>query len=177
MSNKYKLLRDLPDAQKGTIYVINKNGDMYTPAGEVSRSWSKERVESYSDWWEEVNDRIEVIRYWYERDIDGGGAVWSLSTNKQFQADKFPAIRQAIERVLNGDDEIVGYKTGKKVEATYNKSTGVITFHDTYTQEELDKAMESAFNAARMIKPLEFNNQVFPTFQDYLTSINNTTTG
>jgi len=40
-----------------------------------------------------------------------------------------------------------------------------------YTEEQMDKAIEDAFKSARLVKPLPFEHQVYPTFQDYIKSL------
>lgn len=164
MSNKrYKLLKDLPDCNAGNeVKYDDKAKEYYAETIGGSRIYFQEpTVELQPDWFEEVKpERIEVT-------IDKGtfGTALFIKCSNEIPEDKFSAIKKAIESVLN-DVQTMG------IQDEYNGSR-------IYSEAELNKAREEAFNAARETKPvrtISFLNQVrehlmYLTFQDYLNSI------
>jgi hypothetical protein len=76
----------------------------------------------------------------------------------------FPAIKSAIENLFNGGGTMYeGYQSCLE------------KLSNSYTQSEIDKAREDAFNAARNSTGGLWNDQTkiytHETFQDYLNSI------
>jgi hypothetical protein len=88
-------------------------------------------------------DRIEVFAFASYTDCKNGTFAHTYTTNKLFNASKLPAIKQAIERVLNDDGWNFVFK---KDAENYLKAK-------YYTQEQVDKMMEDiagvAWSAAR----------------------------
>ena len=104
MTKKYKLLKDLPDAKAGAIFVHNYSYNRYYLDGNILGSyWDKEFVEDNPTWFQEVlpvsepvKERIKVgIRY----HCYGGELV--IDANKIISEEYFPAIKKSIESALN----------------------------------------------------------------------------
>lgn len=120
-TKKYKLLRDLPDAKAGTIFTFDGDDsyDYKSAQYEDGKSWYKNVVvENNPDWFElipipskEVQERIIVgdVTQWNMTDVLNGGRYLKVDISdypKHWQ-EKIPAIKQAIEAVLN-EDTVVG---------------------------------------------------------------------
>src|SRR5687767_13592234 len=136
MSKKYKLLKDLPNAKAGAVYKITDSGTDYICYDLMGkRSWDvsypREYIENNPEWFELINDRIEVKDFFFECHNKYNGGDYVVVLNSIIPEDKKQLIKQAIERVLNGDDECV--------------------FDIEKINAQVDKlqAMEYAFNAAR----------------------------
>lgn len=187
MSKKYRLLKDLPYIKSGVEYVSadgfngvydrcsyvpNKMGMMHERFA-IHIDW----IENNPEWFEEIKeeqpksnkDRIEVNGFY-----ESGGFLSNVSgeshTDYRFNTmypipkEKFPLIKQAIEGVLNNDDNSLPlYYNGKRV----------------YTDKELTQAMEDSFNAARIydvnsLSPFDQKPYaLYQTFQSYLNSLSN----
>jgi len=181
MSKRYRLLKDLPDVNEGAIaewdasanaYKMEKTGAWVSPH---RYHWlSKGTVEQSPEWFELINDRIEVLGFSFDKEPYNNkwGNVIKVHVPYTFKYElesnkiKLELIKQAIERVLNGDDNIF-------LSQDVVRQLGV-----QYTQEQLDKSMEDAFNAARergVTSPGMDRGyrQIYDNFQHYLTSINN----
>lgn len=129
MSNKkYKLLKDLPYAKKGAIYNVDNNGN-YVTMDVIDNpiinhdTLHKHTVENNPEWFELITEpSIQPERI----EIDLFQDVWSERSHKisdkgifheyrlLFYADnnpkeKIPAIKQAIENVLNDTVEDKGF--------------------------------------------------------------------
>ena len=123
---KYRLLRDLPDSLVGDIYIWNESQKAYYKNGNVLDSyWQREEVENLSEWFEPVPEhqpkRIEV-------EVFGGrmkGADLTIRLHSHediFPEYKFPAIKEAIERVLN--------------------DTGISYWAESYRDDNKDKILD-----------------------------------
>lgn len=172
MSNKkYKLLRDLPDADAGTVLTFTDEGDsegyLYPEKFGRGNIWCrKDTVEQNPTWFQEVKpEKIEVM-VWnvHERNQYGENYHYAVPLGYEIPKDKFHSIKKAIEFVLN-DQEIRG------VQDEYNGSR-------LYSESELNKARELAFNAAREGKAFSVyesqllsKNVIYKTFEDYLKSL------
>jgi len=104
MNRKYRLLKPLPDSNIGDIYIWNKSEKAYYKDGNVLGSyWTSEHVENNPEWFEEVTDteRTEVIKIEYlAKDIIGKKHI-DIKLSSCIYEDQFPAIKKAIEKVLN----------------------------------------------------------------------------
>lgn len=179
MTKKYKLLKPLPDgARIGDEYVKGEyryyNKRMHEEAKGVIESvdWETWQVENNPDWFSEVKEqeRIEVSFGYVSGEYEYSRVFFS---NKRIEDEKFPAIKQAIEFVLNNEPTDV--KIGD-----YTFKFQAVPAPTIYTQQQLDKAIEDAFAAARSgdIIPPELGSRMafgfkhtYPLFRDYLNSI------
>jgi len=172
MSNKkYRLLKDLPDVLAGAVFELGKGLDAYylTSDKTITRyncyCYPKEWVENKPDWFSEVkSDRIEVKDLHRYGGYSGGPEVLYKFTLSR-EVDSLPLIKSAIEFVLNNEpnDVDIGGYTFKFLQVPTDKK---------YSQEQYDKAIEDAFNAARLERPLPFNHTVYKSAKDYLNHIN-----
>ena len=99
-------------------------------------------------------ERIGVVLGKTDRDL----YLESMWTSRPIPEDKFPAIKSAIDKILNDESFVI------------------TTSPNLFTQEALDSAIENAFNAARKawtssIKQPFDGEYVHPTFADYLSSL------
>jgi hypothetical protein len=107
----YILQKDLPDAKAGDEYELR--GDTYRPlTAEQSsspvietNSYFKWQVENNPEWFkkkEEPKERVEVSTFHkVARVPEHEDYLYAFYTNKKFDKELFPAIKQAIEAVLN----------------------------------------------------------------------------
>jgi len=170
MSKKYRLKKDI-----STFDVQAKAGcigyEMIDPLDRGShldpKVWfdggrfyyMQSTIKKWPEWFEEVTDteRIEVRiipNEYYAEDKWYGWYV--LETPKAIPRDKLSAIKEAIEKVINQQP------TEERIEPKY-----IVNGEKLYTQSDLDKARENAFNAGRMAVHTGVN-----TSKDYLNSIN-----
>ena len=107
---QYRLLKDLPDADAGTIFTSdNKGAYDYLSKGTKLPSWyDGEYVENNFSWFEEVNtvekvEQIEVTKITSTRttDYDGFEACINVYFNTWPDRNKYEEIKKAIEQVLN----------------------------------------------------------------------------
>lgn len=164
----YRLLKDTIN-QIGIIPAgmeLEENGQLYCDK-KSGTYFHKELVEENPEWFELVTTkRIEVkeiIRI--SKGYNGFNAV-KITTNAGISIDKLPLIKQAIESVLNDDDN---FFLGMDV----LRNLGL-----KYTEQQLLEAEEKAFNAARL---LDFGGKVegymgrgltYNTFSDYKNQTN-----
>ena len=111
-------------------------------------------------WDEEVKEpnRIEVKEIRYRGNVQDGYDV-KVYTNKLIPIDKWKLAQQSLEQVLNDEGFLI--PKGHYMDE-YLKSF--------YTQEQVNKMMEDAFNAARerrIFVPINPPPEKYPTFQDY----------
>lgn len=95
---------------------------------------------------EEVKEeKITVTEFYFECHT-GNGRDYVLSTNLPIPEEKFPEIKKVVEFVLNDKpkDELVFAAPNRK-----------------YTQLEVDKIMEDAFNAGRELATPYFGSGFF----------------
>lgn len=238
MSN-YRLLKPMPGASAGMIFAP-LDGDLINTiyrevSGRFRADYPKEYIENNPEWFEKVSDRIEVdagiFNGFYPKRTWPKG-MYYFGTSEFITPEKFPAIKQAIEAVLNDEDRIpysdndrvekllaiadllsrCWFFGGMKVETanerviygllgdlklfpTTEESISVRNKWNKYfeaypwptehppsnkkfTQQDIDKAREDAFNAGRAgatftayEAKIFSQNCLYKTFQDYLNSI------
>ena len=178
MTKRYKLLKDLPDSKPGDIYIWNDSQKAYYKDGNVLDSyWGKESVENNPTWFQEIKEpeKIEVKNIF---DMDGSYTPRCpriiIETNYQVTRDKFPAIKQAIEFCLNNEPTDVNF-------GGYTFKFHEVHTDKIYTQQQMDEAIEKAFEAARemnipsptdmMRLAVKYKYVKHPTLQDYLSSL------
>lgn len=176
MSNKvYILQKELPDSKPGDKYIWNESMKAYFKNGDVQDSnWQSSNVENNPEWFKEDKpERIAVNDIGY-KDENKHGIWYTFSTSERIDPMKYDAIKIAIEFVINGGKQIYFYAADNNdINIANCKIKGPI-----YTQEQIDKAREDAFNMARekadpLPEPPRIGNYFkYPTFQDYLNSIN-----
>jgi len=112
-TKRYRLLKDLPDAKAGTELISDGQGnyDYKTPTD--SGWYNEEYVENNPTWFEliepskEVQERIEVKigkENWqgeWLANFSREQRCHLFFSSKEISEDKFPAIKQAIECILN----------------------------------------------------------------------------
>lgn len=130
----------------------------------------------------ESKERIDVSRVF----LSCGGQVngkdewfgYQFNVLKSIPSEKFPLIKQAIERVLN-NEPVYDLTNGGNVILSYED------YKKLFTKQQLDEARILAFNAAREKKEIGdwtwdtvagtkikyWDSQKYPTLQDYLKSL------
>jgi len=119
MSNtpkRYKLLKPLPNLTDKVDFLYDEESGMYKSVGcdytGKYTYYSKEVIiDSLGDWFEEVlpeqPERIEVGNVWLNedrtKDYKLGWYAYGFNINVSIHPQQFPAIKQAIEQVLNND--------------------------------------------------------------------------
>lgn len=109
MTKKYKLLKDLPDAKAGAIFVHNYSYNRYYLDGNILGSyWDKEFVEDNPTWFQEVLPVSEPVKDRIKVEIDGKYYIQygeyhaiHFKSNHDFPNNKMETIRVAIEDILN----------------------------------------------------------------------------
>lgn len=93
MFKKYKLLKEWPDAKVGDVYQWNGQG--YSNQNRTAMVISKNYVEKYSEWFEEILEKVVITGFlkWGANDI-------ILYGNSPLYI-HFEKIKKAIESVLN----------------------------------------------------------------------------
>jgi hypothetical protein len=192
---RYRLKKDLPVTKAGAIFVYNEENDFYeidgakpitTKTGNIFFGYPTCVVE-LSDWFEPIEEvkgkeRIEVtkISYTHIDDYDSKEAWIKATLSRHPDANKLRLIKEAIEFTLNNDPDEV--KIG---DHTFKFQSGPL--EKTYTQEQLNQAIQEAFHAARVVvgtnmgtplgkleqKVFEWFNTLtmFPDLSDYLSSL------
>lgn len=119
MFKKYKLLKEWPDAKVGDVYQWNGQG--YSNQTRTAMVISKNYVEKYSEWFEEILEKVVITGFlkWGANDI-------ILYGNSPLYI-HFEKIKKAIENVLNDAREVP------------------LQSEKLYTEEELLEAEEKAF--------------------------------
>lgn len=165
MTKRYKLLKDLPDYNAGEIFEYSEDGYYraltYCDDG-VKGAWPPKYVENNPTWFQEIKEpvRIEVTRIYDLNNVYQPQCVRTgFETSAPIPGDKFPAIKQAIEKVLNEE--------GKTTMGDLRNHYGIpklSTSMTMYTQEQLNEEIGKAFYAGRY-------GPKSKSFQDYLSSL------
>lgn len=148
MSKKYRLLKDLPEAKAGDIYVNQGNSDRYQNEYTLTQkspviehnSYFKWQVENNPEWFEEVKDkqvRITVKDFYFIQEDNHGYCYYNIKVDRLLSPTQdVPVIKKAIDYCLNDlvPGEIITIET-------FNKKK--------YSQQQMDEAITNAFNAAR----------------------------
>lgn len=105
MSKKYKILKEIshPTFTVPIGSIFEKKGDGIDNAY-VFNGWMvfhPSDVEGNKEWFEEVIDRIEVVDIYATAEGDRLRVLF----NKEIRHEKIKAIKQAIEKVLNDEDD------------------------------------------------------------------------
>ena len=113
----------------------------------------------------------------------------SLKDGQVYDEEKFPAIKSAIEQVLNDEAEKHIVRIDFSLWDSWQKSVDILrsvlipkgvkpdhNLHYNFTQSDLDRARELAYNAARGISATfeNPNSNIFrySTFEDYKKTLN-----
>ena len=178
---RYRLLKDLPRTKAGAIVEANTYGIpvtaeqvkhsnwplFYSEGGSMMNEFIPISYLSNPEWFSPVPEheqpsRVEVrdigIDNYFYMGEDTGHYVFSLS--QPISKDKFPAIKKAIEDVLN--DSLL-----KQPDISMGMSEPYIQL----TKEQLDGMIENVFNAARKLKPqygkVADGFHQYPRFENY----------
>ena len=110
MTKKYKLLKELPGVPYGAIYTQENDDPNFfnTDGKSYYDRVSRYLIEGNPDWFSEIKEqeRIEVQDFWFEYSPIIDGFKYCLNVSKSIPKEKFPAIKQAIEDVLNQEQEM-----------------------------------------------------------------------
>ena len=122
MTKRYKLLKDLPGQKAGTVYVQHKaSANRYYPEKEYENGSLIQDSQSIygllasdmqsKEWFDPLPDGIEILDFYLgSSNYDNNTnliqcAFYSLKTNILIPKEKLPAIRNAIEFILNNDQQ------------------------------------------------------------------------
>jgi len=108
MTKKYKLRKDTPDEKAGAIFEVPKFGRENWYISKNNSCFHAASVEGNAEWFEEVKEqeRIEVTVYANETKKEYGKWFYTYFTDNEIPIDKFGYIKQAIEDVLNQEQEM-----------------------------------------------------------------------
>lgn len=184
----YVLLKDLPNVNSGASLFITKDGnyecsDKYEGIARFQRTV----VENHPEWFgliayaatspqpkPEQPKRIEVT-FSKNRGIAISRPLgeYSVRSSNQIPEEKFPAIKEAIERVLNDrvtDDSYEGVDREELIRIIYYWRNNNQGNYDRWKESnyKLREAEEKAFNAGRELRPLADQLFVHPDYQHYL---------
>jgi len=179
MSNKkYRLLKDLPGLKSGSElrWSNNTGGYMYYDMAYNQRqrnyeddmrdTFKRELVENNPDWFQEVvePERIFVTQMYDLNNVYQTQCVRTgFETSAPIPEDKFPAIKQAIEKAINQPE--FPTEEIKALTSLYRDMTDHIR-QQKYTEADIYKARREGFEAARM-------NDIptYATIEDYEKSL------
>jgi hypothetical protein len=173
MSNKrYRLLKDLPDCRINTVGELDDDGKYYVfkksrPSIHPDWHYPKETVEKNPDFFEEVvePERVDVTKIetagfsdygnWYKFHIAAApGKPWPF-----IEPNQFPAIKQAIEQVLNNEVGLLGVTVlspnqPKYTEADLDKARreGVSNGETMYSLEDVRKALHGEWGTGNAVE-------------------------
>jgi len=176
MSKKYRLLKDwlyyhgtqissctygkglglVQSSENKNYYIIEASGGTMVPAS---------IVESNSNWFELIEEVKEPERLEVEFLGDG-----TIMCNQLIPVDKFPAVKEAIEFVLNNEPTDVKF-------GDYTFKFQSVGVEAKFTQSDIDNARKEGFEAARKtdVNSLSSFDQkpywLYATFQIYLNHI------
>lgn len=174
MNSKYELLKDLPGFNAGSIINWNPGYDRYVMLPENFKNhnegiyFTQEQMNANPTWFKKLPDRIEVAHFAYENMTN---YYWFVTKDlKRIPLEKYPLIRQAIERVLNDEECEWQTKPMKDEEITCPPMKVYVSGIEYIHPKELDKVMEDAFNAARKTNTSDYMYN-YPTFESYIKSI------
>lgn len=150
MPTKYKLLKDLPDAQAGTIYEEDRNG-WYRPLNDsnIQRTWHPAHVKE-SEWFEPIPDRIVISDLRLNIKPNGrNDRYYQFNASRCLEESSNTAIIAAIESIVNNDPQ------DKK-----------------YSEMDVISAWENGFlNAKRMFVDKVSRDAMIESGHDYIKSI------
>lgn len=125
-------------------WITEKRNHKYFSTKEAANAYVKSQKPKQQD-----KERIYVSELvdFTVPDRDKGGRAYCFSTTKQIPEEKYPAIKSAVESILNNDmDELD--KLSKKYGWEFKQA---LASDKKYTQEEVDTLRRIAFEAARVI--------------------------
>lgn len=197
MTKRYKLLKEHPYAEIHSIWYetewgtyrtthMNKNACL---AHIRDASAPKDFVEKATSWFQEIKEPERIGVKYFCRSEDVGWFEYRFGLSNVMPKEKAPAIKQAIENVLNEGEDVVTIKFSKP--DTIRKCIVILVdtllqygFTDDrydnsypkYTQEQLNEEIEKAFYAGRKILTGQMTGFYgtglkYKTFQDYLSSL------
>jgi len=161
-TKRYRLLKDLPDAEIGREFVYNKTYNKYFLDGNVLGSnWDTEWVENNPTWFTEVlpvsepvTEKIKVGKMCCIVGGEGYGEMkWDLrfKTNKHIHYDKAMKLCNALESALN-DTVVEDRFDGKRASFYAMDEVGQWAAADKeLTKEKIDELMKEFHN-----QPLQF---------------------
>lgn len=162
---KYRLLKDCLDSKQGDTFSYDKENDCYyndNRDGSHIDYLSPKILENNPDWFEEVLPVSEPVPERITVELDGndtdepyqvlGKGYYEFRTSKEIPEDKFPAIKQAIESVINNDFRV-------HIDGTWSIHS---EWQKTFTQSEVDAIRCDTWDAARMRDDGTWSNQLFP---------------
>lgn len=115
----------------------------------------KNAIEDHPDFFELINERIEVTDMQYYGDKYMDENKWSYLFNLNISAipsEKYNAVKQAIEKVLNDEAD----------SNIFLKQDALNSLGIMYTQEEVNNAIVDAFNASRDVFPTAVGRIEYP---------------
>lgn len=157
---RYRLLKDTPDNKAGDVFTLD--GDRYYPSPEnipviEKNSYFKWQVEGNTEWFQEIvepeRNEVLLISKW---NVTEWGNAYSIKTTQPIPEDKFPAIRSAIENVLNGTSTL--YDCHQEALEEMSKM---------YSASQLEEAEKIAFKAGREHRIREYGKWEWATFKDW----------
>jgi len=174
MSNKkYRLLKDITspnlvkagtESEYSKGWYLFKYSTAHNPFG-LGPNFMVTCPEDFPDWFQEVvePERVEVQVFPIGgTDCKNGMYTYPFFVSERIKEDKFPAIKQAIEAVLNNDAKVY-WATIDKLELTERR----------YTEADIDKARREGFDASRKQNKLSaFYSPFYQTYEDYKKSLN-----
>lgn len=198
MSKKYRLKQNLPDVCAGGVFKLSADGMAYflssekTGTGLNCYAYPVEFVENNTEWFEEIKEpeRITVLGLYNTGeakpiDSDRFYQLYQFHLWNKIPQDKLPAIKQAIEEVLNATawDEIskpwTKYSEAAQ-ESWYHKWQDQVEeikklksqIASMFTQDQVDRIEMAAFFTAREVKSdfylkLPPNAYIFPDIKSY----------
>lgn len=170
MSKRYRAVKPLPDGTvvgdvfvRGSNWYENERLVKEAKAVYEHHRWETWQVENNPEWFEEVKEqeRIEVVNM-SGYDNHTTGSVITFETSAPFPKKIFPAIKSAIENVLNGLEFNDAVKVLEENDwlcmkrSEYNKSIA----------QQLEEAERRTFDACRETRYGGFS-YVHRTFEDY----------
>ena len=131
MSNRYELLKELPYTNAGEIYTQENDNPQYYNynGGNYRNRIHADYVENNKIWFKKLPERIEVHLF----NCDYGHNVFNVKCTENIHPDKFPAIKEAIEEVLNGEGEwhkLTQIASANKWIEMYNQYQDILMQHD-----------------------------------------------
>lgn len=113
-------------------------------------------------------ERIEVTEFYYEHST-AHGKEYVVATDKMIPEDKFPLIKQAIEKVLNENKDVMSEENAAFGQAAYQRAMKTFSSEKIFTLKELEEAQRLAFQAARSVRGCYSGGiKTYPTFNDYI---------
>lgn len=155
MSKRYKLLKDLPNVNEGTVIVGMSFGD-YSCSDKFGglANFKSKLVETNPEWFELIPDTPEPKQTTKE------GFVWT----DELVHDFFSILPRYFSQGHSSNSAMNQFKASKQSQSNTPKEDKL------YTQSDLDKAVEDAFGKARAKWLFAPFNYIYESHEDYLSS-------